>query len=180
MDEPTDELTAWEDINPGMVLAPPPGLPTEYSDPRHPASAETFRNELTACLALVAPVGMSEEARGEWLAVAWETLSDLPPDILAVGCKKARETCDHPSKIVPTIVAETADWMIIRSAPAYADPPMMIAGPIRPRSVGVLMDSRGKPMSDEETGMLNEYLEKLDSPARYRADGSKQPGGDIS
>lgn len=70
-----------------------------------------FRNELTACLALTAPAGMTEEARGEWLAVAWDSLKHIPPDILASGARKARLKCDHPSKIVPTIVAETAEQM---------------------------------------------------------------------
>jgi hypothetical protein len=70
-----------------------------------------FRNELTACLALVAPAGMSEENRRDWLTVAWDTLRHIPPDILASGARKAREKCDHPAKIVPTIIAETADAM---------------------------------------------------------------------
>jgi hypothetical protein len=72
---------------------------------------KVFRNELTACLALVAPVGMTEENRRDWLAVAWQTLKDIPPDILAAGAKKARLRCDHPSKIVPAIVEETAEAM---------------------------------------------------------------------
>jgi hypothetical protein len=76
-----------------------------------PASTEQFRNELTACLALVAPAGMTEEARRDWLIVAWETLKHLPADILRSGCRVARETCDHPSKIVPTIIAETREMM---------------------------------------------------------------------
>lgn len=136
-----------------------------------PASAEIFRNELTACLALVAPAGMSEEARGEWLAVAWETLKDLPPDILAAGCRRARETCDHPSKIVPTIIAETEGWLTTRRALATSVP--MIAALAQPRSIGALMDARGRSMTEEETGRLNEHLEWLESTMRYLADGSK-------
>jgi hypothetical protein len=81
----------------------------------------TFRNELTACLALTAPVGMTEEARRDWLAVAWDTLKDIPPDILVIGTRKAREKCDHPSKIVPFIVAETADWMRRHNERSRAD-----------------------------------------------------------
>jgi hypothetical protein len=81
-----------------------------------PASSRHFRNELTACLALVAPVGMTEEARGEWLAVAWATLKHLPGDLLAIGCARARETCDHPARIVPAIVAETHALMARRRA----------------------------------------------------------------
>lgn len=84
------------------------------SDRLRPATNIEFRNELTACLVLVAPVGMTEEARGEWLRVAWETLKHLPADLLAIGCRRAREICDHPSKIVPAILAETRESMARR------------------------------------------------------------------
>lgn len=70
-----------------------------------PATREEFAVELTACLALVVPVGMTEEARREWLAVAWQTLNHLPSDLLSAGCLEARKTADHPSKIVPAIIA---------------------------------------------------------------------------
>lgn len=86
-----------------------------------PASTETFRNELTACLALVVPVGMTEESRREWLAVAWATLQHLPADVLSIGCKAARETCDHPSKIVPTIIATTKEMLGWRRSAALDD-----------------------------------------------------------
>jgi hypothetical protein len=118
------EPTAWEDINPAaMVSAPRPAPPETYSDRLKPASNIEFRNELTACLALVVPVGMTEEGRREWLAVAWETLKHLPADLLARGCRKARQTCDHPSKIVPTIIAETADHMKWRRETARPESP---------------------------------------------------------
>jgi hypothetical protein len=107
----SNEPTAWEDINPATALArqPEPRLPS--SDRLQPASNEVFRNELTACLALVVPVGMTEESRREWLAVAWATLKHLPPDVLAIGALAARQKCDHPAKIVPTIIAETQQVM---------------------------------------------------------------------
>jgi hypothetical protein len=54
---------------------------------------------------------MTEEAKRDWLAVAWGTLKHLPADILAIGCKAAREKCDHPSKIVPTVLAETKEML---------------------------------------------------------------------
>jgi len=89
---------------------------------------KVFRNELTACLTLVAPVGMTEEAKRDWLAVAWDTLKHLPPSILTSGARKARLLCDHPSKVVPTIVAETAEMMrwhadAARDKPSPALPP---------------------------------------------------------
>jgi hypothetical protein len=103
-----DELTPWEEINPPMVSAQ---LPEQRSQSSANDTRTVFRNELTACLALTAPVGMTEESRREWLAVAWDTLRHLPPDVLASGARKARQICDHPSKIVPTIVSETKDQM---------------------------------------------------------------------
>jgi hypothetical protein len=106
-----DEPTAWEEINPPTALAQRQEQRSKSLARLVPATNEQFRNELTACLALVVPVGMTEEGRSEWLSVAWATLSHLPPDVLAVGCKAARERCDHPSKIVPTIIAETKEMM---------------------------------------------------------------------
>jgi hypothetical protein len=54
---------------------------------------------------------MTEADRAEWLRVARITLSGIPADLLEMGCKAAREKCDHPAKIVPTILAETkASW----------------------------------------------------------------------
>lgn len=87
-----------------MVSAQPQERPSPSSDAR-----TVFRNELTACLALTAPVGMTEEAKRDWLAVAWDSLKHLPPDILQRGARAARLKCDHPSKIVPAIIEETRD-----------------------------------------------------------------------
>ena len=54
---------------------------------------------------------MTEEAKRDWLRVAWDTIGHLPPDALEAGCREARKTCDHPSKIVPTILATTEQRM---------------------------------------------------------------------
>lgn len=64
-----------------------------------------------ACLELVAPVGMDEAARTNWLKIAWLTVKHLPADLLSIGAAKARETADHPSKIVPAILRETDELM---------------------------------------------------------------------
>ncbi len=71
-----------------------------------PATPTRAVAELGACLSLVAPTGMNGDDRTEWLKVAQMTLSDLPADLLARGCEKARRTCDHPSKVVPCILEE--------------------------------------------------------------------------
>lgn len=77
-----------------------------------PATQDDFRRELTACLVLCAPSGMSGDDRKEWLRVAWATLTDIPADLLAMGCAAARKESDHPSKIVPIIMREVDDtWL---------------------------------------------------------------------
>lgn len=101
-------------------------------EPRSACSVQTeaeartiFRNELTACLALVAPVGMTEEAKRDWLAVAWQTLSHIPPDVLVIGARQARQICDHPSKLVPAIIAATKDTMAWRREANRTDDPQL-------------------------------------------------------
>jgi len=91
-----------------------------------PASKMEFRNQLTACLVLTAPSGMTEEARSDWLRVAWMTLSHLPSDLLERGCKKAREKADHPSKIVPYILKEVEEDIVWRKRMA---PPKVSTAP---------------------------------------------------
>jgi hypothetical protein len=71
-----------------------------------PAAAEDFLRELSSCLALTAATGMSDQARTEWLITARATLTGIPADLLARGARVARSYCDHPSKIVPTIMRE--------------------------------------------------------------------------
>jgi hypothetical protein len=160
-----NDLTAWEDINPTTVSVQRQEQQSQSSD----VSREVFRNELTACLALVAPVGMTEEAKRDWLVTAWDTLKDIPPDILRIGTAAARKTCDHPSKIVPTIIAETAQPMKWRRE-LNNGAQLKIAGPVKPRP---LMERRGEAMTQDETDELNKILENLGATARYRADGSR-------
>lgn len=135
-----------------------------------PATSDQFAAELTSCLALVVPVGMSEEARREWLAVAWATLKHLPPDLLSVACQEARKSCDHPSKIVPAITAyaeprlRDRKWMEreFPSTPALPAP-----------SKKSPYDRRGEPMSAEDTEALNLYLKSAGSCFRYKESGER-------
>lgn len=106
-----NEPTPWEDINPRTALVRRQEPQTPCLARLQPATSDHFKLELTSCLALVAPVGMTEEARRDWLAIAWGTLQHLPPDLLSRGCAEARKTCDHPAKIVPAILAATAESM---------------------------------------------------------------------
>jgi len=71
-----------------------------------PATAEDFHRELTSCLILVAPTGMSDDDRTEWLIAARAALDGIPADLLARGAAVARKYCDHPSRIVAQIMRE--------------------------------------------------------------------------
>lgn len=64
---------------------------------------------LTPMLALTGGIGMTEDNRVEWLKAAGMALAHLPADLLKHGAKAAMRTADHPSKIVPTIIAATED-----------------------------------------------------------------------
>jgi hypothetical protein len=110
-----------------MVSAPRHGQQLRSSADE--AARTIFRNELTACLALTAPVGMTEENRRDWLAVAWETLKHIPADILTIGTQAARQKCDHPAKIVPTIIAECAPWLRRHYERSERDKPLALASP---------------------------------------------------
>lgn len=69
-----------------------------------PRSMEEIMAELSRCLTLTAPSGMSQDDRVEWLTVAAMELLAVPSCIFDEACAEARRTCDHPSKIVPAIL----------------------------------------------------------------------------
>lgn len=107
-----DDLPPWDDINPPATVSGQTSSPLAGS--LAPAPREDFARELTKCLSLVAPVGMDVSARSEWLAAAWETVGHLPRDLLQIGAAHAREVADHPSRIVPAIIAETGELLAQR------------------------------------------------------------------
>lgn len=125
-----------------------------------PATREEFAVELTACLALVVPVGMTEESRREWLSVAWQTLRHLPGDLLSSGCIDARKTADHPSKIVPAIIGYAEHRYQDRKR-IDRDYPLALPEPERPdpnyctleEAAGILKEFglKSNPVGPEET-----------------------------
>jgi hypothetical protein len=69
-----------------------------------PCGQKTGTAELMACLTLVAPSGMTAADRQAWVAVARQTLSGIPADLMQAGCRHARETCRFASEVVPAIL----------------------------------------------------------------------------
>jgi hypothetical protein len=81
-----------------------------WNDKLRPAPVTETVAQLSTCLALVKPVGMSAEDTQAWLRVAAGELSHLPPDMLERGCKTARKTCTHHGQIVPAILKDVGQW----------------------------------------------------------------------
>jgi hypothetical protein len=136
-----DEPTAWEEINPATAQRSAPPLSSLET-----ATTTEFRNELTKCLALVAPVGMDEAAKADWLAAAWETVGHLPSDLLHIGCAHARKVADHPAKIVPAIISETASLLKARrdnAKPEPRDMPALSARPCEPKQAEEILREYG-------------------------------------
>lgn len=76
-----------------------------------PVNRAEFAIELTPCLALVGGIGMGAEDRREWLNAAFRALDGIPIALLKRGAAAAMVTADHPSKIIPAIMAEVSrDW----------------------------------------------------------------------
>lgn len=115
---------------------------------------------LSACLALVRPVGMTEDETSDWLEVAADTLEDIPAHIVEDGARAARKRCDHHSKIVPTIIAETRDAVAWHNRPKTA--PLLRL--VSPPKLG-----EGQPLPDPETLMAN--LKTLGLSAGFLVEG---------
>lgn len=60
---------------------------------------------LTACLALVRPVGMTEDETEDWLGVAVGEVLGFSLPVLDRACADARRTCTHHSQIIPAVIA---------------------------------------------------------------------------
>ncbi|WP_419808374.1 hypothetical protein [Sphingomonas sp.] len=131
------EPTAWQETG-GVVPQPASALPaTQWSssslalptntDPTSdtPDNRRAFAETIGPCLALTAPSGMGKEDRRNWLAAAFASLRHLPLDVIEAGCREAARVADHPSKIVPAVIAATeADmaWRKRNSVPRLSAP----------------------------------------------------------
>jgi hypothetical protein len=117
------EARRW--LQPALVEALPLAL-AQAQAALAPSLGRDFKRWVAPSLALVAPVSMSEDDQTAWLATAAETLSGIPSDLLEIGCMKARQRADHPSKLVAAIFAEIgAAWEMrkrdLRNAQRLAD-----------------------------------------------------------
>lgn len=87
-----------------------------------PARDEDFATELTPCLTLVAPVGMTKGERTMWLHAAARALDGIPLDLLRKGCAAALLMADHPRNIVSNIYQAIKDDLPHRRSGARTEP----------------------------------------------------------
>lgn len=71
-------------------------------------------NELMACLTLVRPASMSDDAASDWVAIAAGQLSDLTEHEIRKGANVARNECQFHSQIIPTIRKANAEAIAYR------------------------------------------------------------------
>src|SRR4051794_22435115 len=105
-DKPTN-LPAWAGTK-------PPPLPrlsssdvarelAEVAAALQPIDRRSAMAELTACLTLVAPVGMSANDRTEFLAVAARTIGPVAVGPFRAACDTARKLVRWPNELVHKI-----------------------------------------------------------------------------
>jgi len=135
-----------------------------------PCPAATVNKRLGALLTLTAGVGMQEGDRTEWLVAAIDALKGVPLDLLDRGVRAARPIADHPSKIVPLILAEIkGPWRErlqrrgrVRKLAALADAPREDPSPIAQHRV-----------APAEVDKLNGLMRQFGLATRYRPDGGQ-------
>lgn len=155
-----DDQTPWEEIGGKLPAKRESSLPAERSSAAAlearrrdvhdlvPVSRDEFFSAVGPCLTLAAGVGMSQSDQDAWLEAAYQALDGIPISLLARGAQAAMQKADHPSKIVPAIVAEIGEswrWRKEhrpgRAAPASTvvpqerriEPPRQMRDPSRPR-----------------------------------------------
>lgn len=133
----------------------PAVLSTSFEQERlRPIEPERLVAIVSPALALAGGVGMNEAGRREWLLAAGMALGHLPEDLLKAGVGAAMRIADHPSKIVPAIIAETADNLelrreALRRAQAVSrltalPPPPPKSDPLTPEQIAELYASAKK------------------------------------
>ncbi len=111
----TEYSPTWSETI-GEQTAVAPQLRRELAEVRSsltPTPRDTLAKALTSALILCVPAGFDENDRVAWLKAACAALKDVPVDLLRRGIEAVRLTADHPSKIIPGIMAEIeSSWKI--------------------------------------------------------------------
>ncbi len=102
------------------------------------ASVDETITLVSACLALVRPIGMSDSAAAEWLSVAATDLSGYRANLLKAACAEARKTCTHHGQIVPTVIKEMEEMTPFRMGKPLARKPVPTLAPPPPEIQGLI------------------------------------------
>ena len=95
-----------------------------------PVSRPEFAAEMVPCLALTSGIGMSSEDQRNWLNAAYKALDGIPIALLKRGATAAMGKADHPSKIVPAIMAEIGEAWQRRKRLSQGRPQPALPAPI--------------------------------------------------
>lgn len=85
-----------------------PGTPHKSPSNDYITASEVIP-PLAACLALVRPVGMTEDAAAEWLAVAAGELAGYRRGSVLAALSEARKRCTHHGQIVAFVIKHMED-----------------------------------------------------------------------
>ena len=132
MDEPTQIGKLLPTAGQWAAPKPPPAPPLSW---QAPATREEIILALSPCLTIAAPSGMSLDDRTEWFMAAAGFLESVPAGLLKEAAR--RTVCDHPSKIVPAILAYAAqnmDTFVYRNRPATTAPRLEVVKPEKPKA----------------------------------------------
>ena len=133
-----------------------------------PVDASDVGGRLGKILTLCAGAGLDGDDRAEWLAAAGEALKGIPADLLDVAIRHARPRADHPSKIIPLMMAAVMPaWDARRKARARAARLVEMTQAAPPPSA-----SAADAIDPSEVDEANALMRKFKLATRYRADGS--------
>ena len=117
------------------IHAPNAARPARPESASLHASPQEVVALLTSCLALVRPVGMTEDEAEDWLSVAIGAVIEYSATSLRAAARKAQKTCTHHAQIVPAIVEHCEAYGPITQVwkGAWANiPEQMLAAPETP------------------------------------------------
>lgn len=110
--------------------------------------------QLAGCLALVRPVGMSEEAAAEWLAVAATELAGYSRRLVTSSLAEARRRCTHHGQIVPFVIndmEENTPWRLGKPLPRHLPGPE-VAEALPSTEIRGLIESANRSLSANGRG----------------------------
>lgn len=108
----------------GLIEVAQPGA-LQVSPSNGWATVDWLVPRLAACLALVRPVSMTEEAAAEWLAVAATELDGYARYTVEDALADARRNCTHHGQIIPHAVRHmeaSEPWRLGKPLPRRLPP----------------------------------------------------------